>query len=892
MKFLPTYENTRSSEELAAAFGWNQPDLRSVNVRHGANVVDAQRGTISGEPAAVFGTVVSRNGRDPLNDIALYAYHASAPWGVLADEAGLTIYNSQWLIDTAWFRLPQISWDRIEENVPLLDAFTPGGFLEQLPTRMATKVREPSDFLKPIDDSLVERLDQWRDQALRYARHTDRVDELLQTFYAQLFVMRTVEDRALDNRVEPVSTAASGSDRFDRSRWVTLLDQARSFIGSDLFDNDVTLAIPDHVLTGVIHELYRPHRVPGENARYNFSWIDADVLGYAYEKYLASVLQPTTAPSQVDLFLPAERGVERYSIRKTAGAYYTPRYITEFLSKTTVDDFYVDRDPQSLPSIIDFACGSGSFLVAAIDKVLRHLKQVNEFEPWAKLLIAGGHVAGVDVDEKAVTAARLHLWQRLIEEPGALPLPSLSEVIVVGDGLNIDTWGALNKKYDIVLGNPPFLATSLVGSRSEIETRFETARGRYDYSSLFIEQSLNVLEEGGRLGLVVPNRLFRNKSGGPVRKLLTEKAQLESVVDFGSTKPFDADAYVGCITARRSDQPLPGSLKVRVVEVRSLEPDFIAALLLAAHEGTTLSNSETVRTFTARHPRGEAPWLLLSDEEQISRLLIEEVSTRLDTIAAIPQGIRTGANDFFFVTLTSDDGSSLAKVQNGFGDTFVIETEILELSVYGSQVRRYENITTDSRLIYPYRNNVAISEGELEHRFPHAWAYFQLNREILGARSSLKKSNRRYYELVWPRDESWLRKPKLMIRDLAPTTAFAADQGGRIFLVGGTAVVPEDPELLLPLMAYLNSSFVDALVRQTTPQFRGSFQKFEPQHIQGIPVLDRVLQDEQLLAQLTLYASAITGMAETEPARKELERQVDQLLFSAAEERGIELGST
>jgi hypothetical protein len=148
----------------------------------------------------------------------------------------------------------------------------------------------------------------------------------------------------------------------------------------------------------------------------------------------------------------------------------------------------------------------------------------------------------------------------------------------------------------------------------------------------------------------------------------------------------------------------------------------------------------------------------------------------------------------------------------------------------------------------------------------------------------------RFYELIWPRDEAWLRSPKLMIRDLAPSTAFAVDIAGRVFLVGGTCVVPENPELLLALMAYLNSSTIDRLVRQTTPQFRGSFQKFEPQHIQTIPVLDRLLEDAALIEQLAALARTIVDSEEGSAARKEAERQVDTIVHDVAAQRGVVVG--
>lgn len=464
-------------------------------------------------------------------------------------------------------------------------------------------------------------------------------------------------------------------------------------------------------------------------------------------------------------------------------------------------------------------------------------------------------------------------------------------MVISANGLDERTWNHLNKTYDIVLGNPPFLATSLVGSREELETRFVTARGRYDFSSLFIEQAIRVLKPEGRLGLVVPNRLFRNRSGAPVRRLLTEESEIESIVDFGSTKPFDADAYVGFIVARKCVSQTTHTRRIRVLEVRSLEAEFLADLIINELRRHGDHESPIIRSFRARHPSGDNPWMLLSEDERLSRVLIEDMSVRLDTIASIPQGIRTGGNDFFYVTLDSDDGGPLSRVTNGFGETFIIESELLEHSVYGSQVRRYENIATPNRLIYPYRGNVALSEPEIEQRYPHAWEYFQRNREILGARASLKKSNGRFYELIWPRYETWLRRPKLLIRDLAPATAFAIDAAGRIFLVGGTAVVPEDPEILLALMAYLNSSVINDLVRQTTPHFRGSFQKFEPQHIQGIPVLDRLIKDQALIDQLSLYSGGILESLDDPERSRLLESQVNNLVKAAVEERGLALGN-
>lgn len=209
--------------------------------------------------------------------------------------------------------------------------------------------------------------------------------------------------------------------------------------------------------------------------------------------------------------------------------------------------------------------------------------------------------------------------------------------------------------------------------------------------------------------------------------------------------------------------------------------------------------------------------------------------------------------------------------------------------IYGSEVQRYQLVSPIRRILYPHRNNRPLQETLIKERYPQAWAYLTRNRDLLAARGSLRRTGGRFFELIWPRDESWLRKPKLLIRDLAPRTAFALDQQGNTFIVGGTAVVPEHSEMLLPLLAYLNSSVVNALVKRTTPQFRGDFQKFEPQHIQGIPVLDRIVLDPEFSERLAHLANSVIAarLQERESVAVEIEGSIDAIVSEAAQERGI-----
>jgi len=777
--------------------------------------------------------------------------------------------------------MPTVEWDAIEREITFLRAFEPASLSDGEPDRLALQRYPNPNLLQPVDDELVDRLDAWRDEALRAARSHSGVDDQLQTLFAQLFVLRTIEDRKLAPSVTPLSAAVEHAG-LNVPTLISIFEQAKKYIGSDLFDELSINVIPSDIISGIINDLYIPQRLPIVGARYNFSWIDSDVLGMAYEKYLSTILQPLPPVPQLDLFRETFREVGRISVRRAGGVYYTPSYLTKYLARKCVDQFAKDGDT-NIPRVIDIACGSGSFLVAAIDVLLEQLLARNPSRNWGKELIEGGYISGVDIDEKAVTVARLNVWNRLTEEPDPLPLPSLSRVIVKGDGLDQNTWAALGQRFDIVLGNPPFLSTGRVGNRPELETAYETARGRYDYSSLFVEQAIRVSEPSGIIGMVVPNRLFRNHNANSIRSYLTARMNLDVIVDFGSTEVFQGtSAYVGCIVATHLPLLSTPIDTVRVVEVSGLPGQFVGAWLLDAERGSVV-DQRVIKVYTAQHPRGGGPWVLLSLDEKKSQVQLSNVSVRLDSLAAIYQGIRTGANDIFILQIVAEDESYGVEVINGLGDSAVLEATLLQPVVFGAEVRKYEQVSFSKYLLYPYAGGTALSEAEIEHRYPQTYRYLQGYRDILATRASLLASGLRWYELVRRRDEEWLRRPKLLIRDLAPEISFAVDPSGEVFIVGGTALMPEQDDLLFPLLAYLNSKQINALVKRSTPQFRGNFQKFEPQHLQRIPVMARLIEDSdfsQRLGDLARLAVTTTGISRNE-AIASIDKEIETAMLAA-----------
>ncbi len=597
---------------------WNDKDAELSEVKLTGVSEIVLQGSISEQPAAIFCGHSRPRSVDLLQRIGLLAYHFSIEWGVITNKVDAIIFNSHWLRDGGFFRLQVDPAEHLNTNSGLLNLFTPDGLVNGKLEVAAKKQGNPDQRLLPVDEALVDQLDFWRGEAMRHAKWSSGIDEAVQLLFSQLFILRAVEDRKLIPDMPTLHSALTPSGDLDVGALERRFESAQTEIQSDLFDIQAAKELPPFVVAGIIRELYQPRHLAALAARYNFQWIPADVLGRAYEKYLSHVLVPTRLPPrQAQLFDEPLRDVERVSVRKAGGVFYTPEYITRYLaSRAIVVESKTPRAANaSIPRIGDITCGSGSFLTSALDLLLKRLHKQDATANWGKRIIEQKRLVGIDIDGRAVTLARLSIWLRLTEEPHALPLPRLADCIVQGDALDEKIWANLPGSFDILLGNPPFLASGSFKERESLAKRFETAEGRFDYAFLFYERALNRLRSGGCLGMVAPNRLFTNRDAASARDFITSHANLSTIVDFGSLEVFSGiSAYIGLIIGAKIAVTVSPRPKVRVIFVKELPNRFAGALIAAAGGATQEISNIQLRAFDAKHPEGRTPWIFLAPQ--------------------------------------------------------------------------------------------------------------------------------------------------------------------------------------------------------------------------------------------------------------------------------------
>ena len=112
------------------------------------------------------------------------------------------------------------------------------------------------------------------------------------------------------------------------------------------------LEIDNDVLHEIIEGLYNTKDQLGI---YDFSLIDADVLGNIYEQYLSHILKKTEKRATL---------TENHVHRKEQGIFYTPTYIVDYIVRNTLGELLRENkiDVEKVRAL-DPACGSGVFLV-------------------------------------------------------------------------------------------------------------------------------------------------------------------------------------------------------------------------------------------------------------------------------------------------------------------------------------------------------------------------------------------------------------------------------------------------------------------------------------------------------------------------------------------------
>lgn len=252
--------------------------------------------------------------------------------------------------------------------------------------------------------------------------------------------------------------------------------------------------------------------------QYSFMDSPHDVIGTAYEVYVASHLK-------------GERG-----------QYFTNRLVVNMMVKMV--------NPSARDIILDPACGSGGFILTAMnyifDKIDNSSRTANAKEVLKRNVVH--QLFGVDISPKLVKIAKANMLLGKDGHGGIEHANSLDDVKNLSARFN-DICGI--EKPDIILTNPPF------GSGHDLRIKDPAILSQYEnghqwvvnkdneilYSNklndrqgiapelLFVEKCLKWVKPNGIIGIVMAKGQLDNREALAVRRMICDKAQILAVVN-------------------------------------------------------------------------------------------------------------------------------------------------------------------------------------------------------------------------------------------------------------------------------------------------------------------------------------------------------------------------
>jgi type I restriction-modification system DNA methylase subunit len=385
----------------------------------------------------------------PAYQLRRYAWTAKLPLSILTDFEELAVYDCRIKPDkndkasTARINLYTYT-DYPEKWEEIYSVFSKDAVLKGSFDKFAESNKGKRGTAE-VDDSFLSEIERWREQlakniALRNPNLTNReLNYAVQKNIDRIIFLRICEDRGIEEYGQLLALN-NGANVYGRLLQIFTRADEKYNSGLFHFENEKHIAespdeitpkisIDDNTLKDIIKTLYFP------DCPYEFSVLPADILGHVYEQFLGKVIRLTPAhQAKIE---------EKPEVKKAGGVYYTPTYIVDYIVKNTVGVKLNGKTPKDVNklTILDPACGSGSFLLGAyqylldwhLDYYYKSLVETNKYAAlkntplyqsangeW-KLTTAErkrillNNIYGVDIDTQAVEVTKLSLLLKVLE---------------------------------------------------------------------------------------------------------------------------------------------------------------------------------------------------------------------------------------------------------------------------------------------------------------------------------------------------------------------------------------------------------------------------------------------------------------------------------------------
>ena len=648
------------------------------------------------------------------------------------------------------------------------------------------------------------------------------------------------------------------------------------------------IEIPDVVFNKLIELLYYP-------SPYRFDVIPTKLLSDIYEIFLSK-----------RLFIDNDSVVEKLKLEyiKTNGAVSTPQYLVQDLLKRTIVNQNITKEGISgvfNSKVLDFACGSGIFLIELFDHLQNILIECYTSNPETEydnyfftngnsttLTIEGKRklisdcIYAVDIDLEAVEVARMSLSLKVIDNIefhenyqelgiyGNQILNNVGNNVKCGNTLvsfdisenypeidqsedqllktNPFDWDSeagfqeifnVNRGFDFIIGNPPYVEVKNYNVEYPFMHQYikdfynTTKNGKVDLSVAFIERGIELLNENGKLGVVVQKRFFKTEYGKKIREYISSNQLLYQVIDFDTTNMFKGRiTYISSLILDKSHPEMVSFVRI------PNEPEEIPAKL---DHIPLLEVNDSYFTIIPFNAFDTNPWNF--DDADLLGIKTNLLNRHgnFGGFANVRVGIQVLWDRAYHLTVKEihDNGTMLCDSHLEKG--FTIEIDACRPLLVNERFYPFCKDSTNTYVIFPYDvidgKKVQVLFNDFANRYPLAGRYLTEHKR------TIKQNVETYPDDKWhlfTRENNHQRiEPKVLIPMTANDTFASVTQNplnycdnANMFFVD---IQDKSENNLYAIASIINSTLFSACARSiANPQQNGYF-KFNKQFIEPIP---------------------------------------------------------
>ena len=578
--------------------------------------------------------------------------------------------------------------------------------------------------------------------------------------------------------------------------------------------------------------------------RFDFSRVDKDILKDVYQKYL-----------------PKDE-------RKRLGEFYTPDEVITYILDAV--GYTADNDIET-KFLLDPACGSGSFLVEALRRLIQRyeIKGFNLKDPIVSRNVLDdivNRIYGLDINPFACFIAEMNILFQIVDLYGvvkkkhrdyrikrfkiyqtdSLASPLTKEQKETMELELIKTTNSRAKsfieenmmadlvketKFNFVVGNPPYVRVQRIDSEIKCDYRehYRSARGKFDIYVVFLERGIQWLLDGGNLGFITSNRFVQTDYGKDIRKYIIDNCAIREIIDFGDTGVFAEVTNYPSIIILQKPKIKQNIMKV-VKAIRSRE-NFLDHV--RKHIFELEYEDDYVQLFDFEQGKlNEGFWQLIPKTiEILLNKIVANSTCKLGTLCElISDGIQTSVNEVYIVTQEDIQKNTLEK-------------NLLKPVIKGENVRRWRITFDDLYLIYPHTGGgKALEENILKEAYPHIYEFLKRHENKLRARKYLIDAGRKWYEHWCPRNPEWFETAKIVTPDISTSNNFAFDDKGFYGTNTLFVILMKDkrPIFIKYIVGLLNSRTLEFYFKNVSPFLSGGYYRYITQYLEQLPI---VLED-------------------------------------------------